>query len=368
MTLNIPDVPLRRTTPVWIAAVLAVVIAAVVVAVTPTQAKAIATSVPLGTAGSFGVLAGTTVTNTGDSVISQDLGVSPGTAITGFPPGVVLGQQHSADAVALQAQSDLVVAYDDAAGQDTDFALDSGIGNGETLLPGVHTAESGVGLTGDLVLDADGDPSAVWVFQIPEALTTASASRVLLTNGASPCNVYWQIGSSATIGTNSTFVGTIMALTSISVTTGANIDGRALARNAAVTLDTNNIFLSACGTGTTGGAATGGAATGGAATGGAATGGAATGGAATGGAVPTGGAATGGAATGGAATGGAATGGDATGGANGGETGGKWSRQAARSRRSTSPRSRRSTSPASRRSTRSPTSALGATSAITKIT
>ncbi|MFD9420769.1 ice-binding family protein [Streptomyces goshikiensis] len=241
----------RRTMSGWLASAVAGTVAAVMVAVLPTQALAIATPVPLATAASFSVLAGQGVTNTGPSVISHDLGTHPNPAISGFPPGLVLGAVHAADAVALQAKSDLVQAYNNAAGQATDFALAAGIGAGQTLLPGVHTAISGVGLTGDLILDAGGNPNAVWVFQIPEALTTASNSRVLLTNGASACNVYWQIGSSATLGTTSTFVGTIMALTSISVTTGTNIEGRALARNGAVTLDTNRIFLGGCATGGT---------------------------------------------------------------------------------------------------------------------
>jgi hypothetical protein len=253
MKLKIPQTAHRRTLSGLLASALAATIAAVMVALTPTQALAIATPVPLGTAASFSVLAGQGVTNTGPTVISQDLGTHPNPSITGFPPGIVLGSVHAADAVALQAKSDLVTAYNQAAGQATDFALPAAIGNGQTLLPGVHTAVSGVGLTGDLILDAGGDPNAVWVFQIPEALTTASSSRVLLTNGASPCNVYWQVGSSATLGTNSTFVGTIMALTSISVTTGADIEGRALARNGSVTLDNNRIFLSGCETSTNGG-------------------------------------------------------------------------------------------------------------------
>ncbi|MEV7733386.1 ice-binding family protein, partial [Streptomyces sp. NPDC088921] len=177
--------------------------------------------------------------------------MSPGTSITGFPPGLVNGTQHSADAVALQAKSDLVAAYNDAAGQATDSALPPDAG-GLTLVPGVYTASSTLGLTGTLTLDAKGDPAAVWVFQVGSGLTTASASEVSLVNGASPCNVFWQIGSSATLGTDSTFVGSIMALTSISATTGASIDGRALARNGSVTLDTNEITRPDCAAGTTG--------------------------------------------------------------------------------------------------------------------
>lgn len=258
MTSHILEPPRRRTMPMWIAAVIAPLVAVSLVAVASAPANATATPVPLGTADSFAVLAGTTVTNTGPSVITGDLGVSPGTAITGFPPGLVNGVQHSADAVALQAKSDLVAAYNDAAGQATNGALPPDAG-GLTLVPGVYTASSTLGLTGTLTLDAQGDPNAVWVFQVGSGLTTASASQVLLVNGASPCNVYWQVGSSATIGTNSTFVGTILALTSISVTTGSSIDGRALARNGAVTLDTNRITRPSCATGgTTGGLITGG--------------------------------------------------------------------------------------------------------------
>ncbi|KOX05286.1 ice-binding family protein [Streptomyces sp. NRRL B-3648] len=257
MKLKIHESASRRSLSGLLASAIAAMVATAMVVLAPGQAVAIATPVPLATAASFSVLAGAGVTNTGATVISHDLGTHPNPAITGFPPGQVLGAVHAADAVALQAKSDLVTAYNDAAGQATDFALAAGIGNGTTLLPGVYTASSGVGLTGDLILDAGGNPNAVWVFQIPEALTTASSSRVLLTNGASPCNVYWQIGSSATLGTNSTFVGTIMALTDIHVTTGTSIEGRALARNGAVTLDTNRIFLNSCSTGTTSGTTTG---------------------------------------------------------------------------------------------------------------
>ncbi|MFE6482863.1 ice-binding family protein [Streptomyces sp. NPDC057757] len=266
MTLNIPDAPLRRTMSVWFAAVTAVVIAAVVLAMTSTRANALATPVPLGTASSFAVLAGSQVTNTGPSSITGDLGVHPGTAIIGFPPGTVLGAQHSADAVALQAKSDLVTAYNNAAGQAPDVtyptAPDPVELGGRTLDPGVYKAPISAGITGTLTLDAHGDPNAVWVFQIGSTLTTASGSNVSLVNGASPCNVYWQIGSSATLGTNSTFVGTIMAQESITVTTGTTIDGRALARTGAVTLDNNRIDRGTCATGSTGGT-TGGLITGG---------------------------------------------------------------------------------------------------------
>ena len=204
-----------------------------------------AASVPLGTADSFAVLAGTTVTNTGPSVISGDLGVSPGAAVTGFPPGTVTaGTIHAADAVALQAQGGLTTAYNDAAGRSSTATISSDLA-GSTLGPGVYTSASSLGLSGDLTLDARGDPSAVFVFQAGSTLTAGSGSRVLLVGGAQPCNVFWQVGSSATIGTTSASAGNILALTSISLTTGATLNGRALARNGAVTLDTNTITKAA---------------------------------------------------------------------------------------------------------------------------
>ncbi|MFF1418695.1 ice-binding family protein [Streptomyces sp. NPDC058280] len=234
----------------WFAAI--VLIAAAAVAVTPARAQAIGTAVPLGTASTFAVLGGQSVTNTGPSVVTGDLGVSPGTSITGFPPGIVNGAVHPTDAVALQAQTDLTTAYNNAAGQAPDSSIAGDLG-GLTLVPGVYNASSSIGLTGTLTLDAQGDPNAVWIFQVGSTLTTASASQVLLINGASPCNVFWQIGSSATLGTNSNFVGNILALTSITLNTGATVNGRALARNGSVTMDTNVISRSACGTVTTGG-------------------------------------------------------------------------------------------------------------------
>jgi hypothetical protein len=233
----------------WIAGVLTLLVAVAVVAVTPTRASAVATQVDLGTAESFAVLGGSAVTNTGPSVINGDLGVSPGSSVTGFPPGIVNGAVHVTDAVAAQAQNDLTTAYNDAAGQAPDvvFPDDPPVElGGRTLTPGVYNAPVSAAITGTLTLDAENDPDAVWVFQVGSTLTTASNSEVALINGASPCNVFWQIGSSATLGTGSDFVGTIMALTSISANTGADIEGRALARNGAVTLDTNVITRPLC--------------------------------------------------------------------------------------------------------------------------
>lgn len=195
--------------------------------------------------GAFAVLAGTTVTNTGATTVAGDLGVSPGTAVTGFPPGLVSGTIHAADGVAAKAQADLITAFNDAAGRSGASSV-SGDLTGLTLNPGVYKSTSSLGITGDVTLDAHGDPNAVFIFQISSTLITGSGSHVLLTNSANACNVFWQVGSSATIGTNSVFKGNILALTSIALMTGAKFDGRALARNGAVTLDTNVITGCAC--------------------------------------------------------------------------------------------------------------------------
>ncbi len=209
------------------------------------QAFAQATAPSLGTADSFVVLGGSAVTNTGPSVITGDLGVSPGTSITGFPPGLVVGATHQTDAVALQAQNDTTTAYNVLAGEACGSTISADLG-GQTLVPGVYCASSTAGLTGTLTLDAGGDPNAVFVFEIGSALTTATDSSVLLINGAQQCHVFWQVGSSATLGTRTHFIGNILALTSISLNTDATLAGRALARNGAVTLDTNTISTPTC--------------------------------------------------------------------------------------------------------------------------
>lgn len=194
----------------------------------------------LGTSGSYAALAGSTVTNTGPTSVSGDVGVSPGTAITGFPPGVVLsGSMHSADAAALQAQSDLTAAYASLAGQACTTELTGQDLGGLTLTAGVYCFSSSAQLTGTLTLDAQGDPAALFIFQIGSALTTASGSKVIVINGGSNCNAFWQVGSSAVLGTTTSFAGNILALTSISLDTDATINGRLLARNGAVTLQSN---------------------------------------------------------------------------------------------------------------------------------
>ncbi|MEV4187505.1 ice-binding family protein [Streptosporangium canum] len=196
--------------------------------------------VPLGEAADFAVLAGSTVTNTGATTVTGDLGLSPGTAVTGFPPGTVSGTIHTADAAA-QAKVDLATAYDDAAARTPATTVPTELGT-TTLTPGVYTSTAGTfGITGTLTLDAQGNPDAVFIFQTASTLITASASTVTLTGGAQASNVFWQVGSSATLGTGSSLAGNILALTSITATTGVSVNGRVLARNGAVTLDTNTI-------------------------------------------------------------------------------------------------------------------------------
>lgn len=217
-------------------------------------AAAQAAAVNLGTVGPFVVLGGSAVTNTGPSVLNGDLGVSPGTSLTGFGlPAVVNGATHNDDAVAAQAQADLTTAYDVAAGQPVlpaDDLTGTNLGN-RTLTAGAYRYSSSAQLTGALTLDAEGDPNAQFVFEIGSTLTTASASSVLLINGASPCNVYWQVGSSATLGTTTAFQGNLMALTSISLNNAATVTGRMLARNGQVSLINNVLNRPQCATGST---------------------------------------------------------------------------------------------------------------------
>ena len=204
-------------------------------------------SVPLGTACTYGILGGSTVTNLGPSNVTGDIGVWPGTAITGFPPGTLTGTEHAGDAVAQTAQGDLTVAYDYAAGAPGGAVLPADIG-GETLPPGVYrttSAQPSLGITGNLTLS--GNANGVWIFQIVSTLTTAANnSQVILAGGAVSEHVYWQVGSSATLGTTTTFAGTIMAQASVSLDTGATLNGRALARTGAVTMLSNPVNVPPC--------------------------------------------------------------------------------------------------------------------------
>src|ERR1700674_729843 len=233
---------------------LSIVVSAFVLGAWPMAALA-ATQPRLGTATSFAVLAGSGITNTGPTVISGGLGLFPGTAVTGYPPGHAT-VTHKTDAVARQAKTDLVTTYNDLASWRSTRSMTGQDLGGKTLGPGVYTFSSSAQLTGTLTLSGNG----IFIFQTGSTLTTASNSRVLVTNGAQGCGVYWKVGSSATLGTGTQFKGTIVALTSITMVTGATIlPGRALARNGAVTLDSNLINLPAgpcSATGTTGTAPT----------------------------------------------------------------------------------------------------------------
>ncbi len=213
-----------------------------------TRARA-ATAVGLGTADGFAVVGGSTVTNTGSTVLNGDLAVSPGTAITGFPPGAVTppGTIHGGDAAAAQAQAGALTAYNGLVTQACDSVLTGQDLGTLTLTPGVYCFSSSAQLTGTLTLDGQGNPAAVFIFKIGSTLTTASDSRVQAIGSANTCNIFFQVGSSATLGTSTSFNGSILALTSITLTTGATSHGGLYALNGAVTLDTNVVTAPRCG-------------------------------------------------------------------------------------------------------------------------
>jgi hypothetical protein len=201
-------------------------------------------TVGLGTAASYSVLAGSTVTNTGPTTMFGDLGLAPGSSVTGAPH--VLGQTHVDDAVAIEAKLNLTTAYNAAASRPTEGSAGTDLA-GQTFTPGVRTASGALLLSaGSVVLDAQGDPNAVFIFQIGSTLITGSNTTVQLVNGAQACNVFWQVGSSATLGTGTRFVGTVMAADTITANTAATIHGRLLAQTAAVNMDTNTITRSNC--------------------------------------------------------------------------------------------------------------------------
>ena len=245
-----PDVPIARR-PWWRPALLGVggsLLALVIVVSTTSVASAAPTDVNLATATPFAVLAGSTISNTGPTTIAGSVGLSPGSAVTGFPPGIVTaGTTHVADAVALQAKNDLTAAFVDAAAR-TPFSTTTSDLAGQNLVPGVYKAPSSMGLTGSVTLNGGGDANAVFIFIAGSTLITSSSSRVVLTNATQACHIYWVVGSSATLGTGSNFVGTILSLTSITATSGVTVDGRLLARNGAVTLDDDVITRPLCST------------------------------------------------------------------------------------------------------------------------
>jgi len=224
-----------------------VILAGVAVLAPAVSADAAQTPVGLGTVGSFAVIAGSGITNTGPTTVNGDVGTFPTPAESGTASMTITGTNHDADAVTQGAKNDLVTAYNTAAGESPRTAVPADLG-GQTLNPGTYNSASSMGLTGTVTLNGGGNPNALFVFQAGSTLITASTSSVNLINGAQACNVFWQVGSSATLGTGSTFRGTILALTSISVTTGTTINGRLLARNGAVTLDTDTITKPACST------------------------------------------------------------------------------------------------------------------------
>jgi len=198
--------------------------------------------------GTFEILAGSTVTNTGATRVTGDLGVSPGTAVTGFPPGILVGTLHAGDPTAAQAQIALTAAYNDAAGRSVGVIGAYGNLGGLTLAPGVYKSTSSLEISsGDLTLDAKGDANAVFIFEMASTLTTTTGRKVILAGGAQAANIIWQVGSSATLGVNSVFKGNILAMASITVNTGASVEGRLLARTGAVTLDTNVVLMPAGG-------------------------------------------------------------------------------------------------------------------------
>jgi uncharacterized Zn-binding protein involved in type VI secretion len=201
--------------------------------------------IDLGNAELFAVIAGASVTNTGETEITGDLGLSPGTSVGGFPPGIINGTLRINDDAVNQAKLDLTAAYNDAAGRTSDDIefLAGNIG-GLTLEPGLYKSTSSLEISsGDLTFDANGDSNAVFIIQIASTLTTTPGRKVILSGGALASNIFWQVSSSASFGTTTQFKGTIMALESITFDTGATLDGKALARNGTVTMAGNTIVL-----------------------------------------------------------------------------------------------------------------------------
>ncbi len=198
----------------------------------------------LGAAAGYAILAGSTVTNTGLTIVNGNLGVSPGSAVTGFPPGILNGAKHAADPAAALAKAALTVAYNNLAGRTTAPILVAGNLGGQTLAPGLYKSTSSLAISsGDLTLDARGNANAVFIFQMASTLTTTSGRKVILSGGAKASNIFWQVGSSATIGTTSSFMGSILADQSITLNTGATLNGRALARIGAVTMAANSVVI-----------------------------------------------------------------------------------------------------------------------------
>ncbi|MDZ4178686.1 MAG: ice-binding family protein [Coriobacteriia bacterium] len=209
----------------------------------PAVGMAAEPTVPLGAMQNFAILAGTTITSTGNSVITGDIGVSPGSSITGFPPGLVSGTTHTNDALAIQAQVDWTTAYNNAVGRPVTATLDSTELGGRTLLPGVYESvgQGALQLTGTLTLDAQGDPEAVFILKSTSGLTIAADSEVRLINGARFCRVFWPVESDATLLASATFVGHILARGSIWLSEGTSVEGQLLTHDGEVTLINNAV-------------------------------------------------------------------------------------------------------------------------------
>jgi hypothetical protein len=208
-----------------------------------TNQTTIQTLVTLSGASNFAILAGSGVTSTGATIITGDLGLSPGTSVGGFPPGILNGTLHINDGTVNQAKLDLTAAYNDAAGRtSTDKVTLAGNIGGLTLTPGLYKSTSSLAISsGDVTFDAKGNANAVFIIQIASAFTTTSGRKVILAGGALASHIFWQVGSSATIGTTSVLKGNLLVMQSISFATGATLDGLALTQNGAITLDGNTV-------------------------------------------------------------------------------------------------------------------------------
>jgi Ice-binding-like len=200
-------------------------------------------NVPLASTSTFALLAGSAVTNTGATSVTGDIGLSPGSSIGGFPPGILTGTKYINDSISAKAKLDLTALYNDLAGRtSTDIVTLSGNIGGLTLTPGLYKSTSSLAISsGDLTFDAGGNSTAIFIIQIASSFTTTSGRKVILSGGALSGNIFWQVGSSATLGTTSVLKGTIIAMQSITFSTGATLDGRALARTGGVTMAGNTI-------------------------------------------------------------------------------------------------------------------------------
>jgi hypothetical protein len=248
--------PRSWTTRYGAAAAVAVVASAALLASAGT-AQAVGVLVPMGTAEPFAVLAGTGITVIGTSTVNGDIGSFPTPVMTLTGSLVLTGTDHAGDGVTQGAKTDLTAAYLDAAGQGSNFSVVADLA-GQTLVPGVYTTASGLEINGPtpLILDAGGNPNAIFIFQAGSSLITQPGTSVLLINGATACNVFWQVTTSTTLGVNSVFRGQILTLQSSSLNTGATLEGSVLSRNGAVTLDSNTILRPPCATPVTGGTST----------------------------------------------------------------------------------------------------------------